>query len=362
MKASLRLLTTAILVASTTSVSAIAEAQKEGPRVDENGAIHVPAFVLPPSALASQEARDHIKEDVETSVKFNALLTQSPSIPEARKKLAELLAPKVEALVKMYPVNIAEETIGDVPVRVVTPKNKSVKPDRVLIHLHGGGFIFGWESGSIIESAPVAVEGGYRVVSVNYSKAPEARHPAGVKDVEKVYRELLKEYQPSQVGVYGCSAGGALTAQTAAWLPAHGLPQVGAVGIFGAGGVRFFNGDSAHLAPYLSGLGGPDRSKADPNKLFGGYFADADLDGPIVAPALHLDVLAKFPPTMIITGSRAMDMSPAIYTNSQLIKAGKNPLMIVGESLGHCYHSTVELPESQDANQAIVRFFNENLH
>ena len=49
------------------------------------------------------------------------------------------------------------------------------------------------------------------------------------------------------------SSGGALTAETAAWLPAHGLPQVGAVGIFGAGAVgifgagavRFGAGDSA---------------------------------------------------------------------------------------------------------------------
>jgi hypothetical protein len=30
------------------------------------------------------------------------------------------------------------------------------------------------------------------------------------------YRELLKRYKPKNIGIYGCSAGGALTAETAA--------------------------------------------------------------------------------------------------------------------------------------------------
>ena len=80
----------------------------------------------------------------------------------------------------------------------------------------------------MLESAPIASVGGYKVVSVNYRMAPEATHPPRVEDVATVYRELLKTYEPKHVGIYGCSAGGALTAQTAAWLPAHDLPQAGA--------------------------------------------------------------------------------------------------------------------------------------
>ena len=127
----------------------------------------------------------------------------------------------------------------------------AVYTTRVLINLHGGAFQTCWESCSMLESAPIASLSGYQVVSVNYRMAPEAAHPAAVEDVAKVYAELLKSHEAKHVGIYGCSAGGALTAQAAAWLPAHNLPQAGAIGIFGAGGVRFSAGDSAYFARKL---------------------------------------------------------------------------------------------------------------
>lgn len=364
MKATRFFLNTLILASAAASLQAIAADQPAGPVVvDEDGTVHVPAFVLPPSDLASPEARQHLKQDVEMAQKFGALLSKSPDIPKARKDLADLLAPRLASTLNKYPVKVSEELMGGVPVRVVTPEKKPTKPERVLIHLHGGGFIFGWETGSLTESAPIAAEGGYRIVSVNYRKAPEAKHPAAVEDIEKVYRELLKQYDPRKIGVFGCSAGGALTAQTAAWLPAHNLPQVGAIGIFGAGGVRFTSGDSNHVSPYLAGLSVPkvEPTKANARPPFGGYFSGANMDDAIISPALHPEVLKKFPPTMIITGTRAVDMSPAVYTNSQLINVGKNPLMIVAEGMGHCYYTTWELPESRDTYRAIVRFFDENL-
>lgn len=73
------------------------------------------------------------------------------------------------------------------------------------------------------------------------------------------------------------------------------------------------------------------------------------------------EVLAGFPPTLIITGTRATDMSPAVYTNSQLLKAGVRSTLIVGEAMGHCYIYQALLPEARDAYQAIVSFFREHL-
>lgn len=57
----------------------------------------------------------------------------------------------------------------------------------------------------------------------------------------------------------------------------------------------------------------------------------------------------------------AIDMSPAIYTNSQLLKAGVRSTLIVGEAMGHCYIYLPNLPEARDARDAIVAFFRENL-
>lgn len=77
-----------------------------------------------------------------------------------------------------------------------------------------------------------------------------------------VYRALLESYRPQDIGIFGFSAGGALTAQAAALFPMRGLPQPAGIGIFGAGAVRFMEGDSAHVAGYTDGAFPPPSPKS----------------------------------------------------------------------------------------------------
>jgi acetyl esterase/lipase len=283
-------------------------------------------------------------------------------IAVTRANLEKMLGPQVAMMRKAYPVDVVEQKVAGVPSRIVTPQGKPFDKDRVLINLHGGAFSMCADACALLESIPVASLGGYKVVSVNYRMAPEAQHPAALEDVEAVYRELLKTYKPEHIGIYGCSAGGALTAQSAAWLPAHGLHQPGAIGIFGAGAVRFETGDSAYVAGYIDGSFPPPPPPGQPRPdLTHGYFAKADPADPIISPALHPDLVAKFPPTLIITGTRAMDMSPAVFTNTQLLKAGVRSTLVVGEGMGHCFIYTPMLPEATDAYQVIIDFFRKNL-
>jgi acetyl esterase/lipase len=325
------------------------------PTFAEDGTVAVPAFALPPSELASAEARA-----------MQALRARLPGgapptdleIAAIRAGLEQMLAPQVEQMRQLYPVEISELEIAGVPTRVVTPPDGSFDDDIVLINLHGGAFSMCAGACALLESIPIAALGRFKVITVDYRMAPEFYHPAALEDVEVVYRALLENYVASRVGVFGCSAGGALTAQLAAWLPARGLPEPGAIGIFGAGGVRFVTGDSAWIAAFVDGSFPPPGVGGD---MTHGYFTHADMLGPVVSPALHPEVLADFPPALIITGTRAMDMSPAIVTNSALIKAGVPSTLIVGEGMGHCYIYQSNLPEARDAHQAIVDFFRRNL-
>jgi monoterpene epsilon-lactone hydrolase len=353
----------AVVAACVTSAamagSGYADEAPARPTFDQQGVVHVPSFELPPSELSSAEAQAFMRLRGKMT---HDLPTMEPDIAKSRKALDVMLASQVGQMLQAYPVEVAEATIAGVPARVVIPKDKRVDPQRVLINLHGGAFSTCWDSCSLLESAPIASQGGYKVVSINYRMAPEAMHPAAVEDVATVYRELLKTYTPKHIGIFGCSAGGALTGQVAAWLPAHGLPQAGAIGIFGAGAVRFGAGDSAYIAGYTDGSFPPPPRPGEPAiDMTRGYFAKSDMADPIISPALHPEVLKSFPPTLIITGTRAMDMSPAIYTNSQLLKAGRHATLIVGEAMGHCYLYSPQLPESRDAHAAIVHFFQENL-
>lgn len=348
----------ALLLALGTATAASGDAGGK-PGFNANGSVEVPAFNLPPSAylsaeaLAAQKARARMKDIIPPVM---------VDIATSRARLEVALAPQVARMREVYPVDVADAEIGGVRTRIVTPKGKPFDRKRVLINLHGGSFSVCAGVCALLESVPIAALGGYKVITVDYRMAPEHRHPAGVQDVAAVYRELLKTYKPKHIGIYGCSAGGALTAHAAAWLPANGLPQAGAIGIFGAGAVRFGAGDSAWIAAFIDGsFPAPARPGEPEMDMTRGYFAGTDMGDASVSPALHGDVIAKFPPTLVITGTRAMDMSPAIVTNSALLKAGVRSTLIVGEGMGHCYIYQPDLPESRDAHREIVDFFRETL-
>ena len=335
------------------------------PTFKEDGTVQVPAFELPPSNLASEE----IAQGLRMASKLKGITQTFPTdIAAVRKMMDGALAPMVAAMTSAYPTDMKEERIAGVPARVFTPKGKPFDRERVLINLHGGAFSQCFDSCSKLESMPIASVGGFKVISLDYRQAPEFKHPAAVEDVAAVYKELLKTYRPKQIGIYGCSAGGALSGQAAAWFARDKVPQPGAIGIFGAGAAPFRWGDSAYIAGYVDGNFPPPAPGAEPgknaaafDKLTFGYFAGADVKDPIISAALHKDVIARFPPTLVITGSRAMDMSPAIYTNSALLAAGVESTLIVGESLGHCYIYGAGLPESRDAYGIISRFFKKHL-
>jgi len=352
--------TAAASLALAAATTASGEDAAPRPTIAPDGVTHAPAFDLPPSSLASPQSANLLR--------LRGAMTPHPhpvfrTIEDERAQMERGLAPQVQASLDRFPVEIVEQTIAGVHVRVITPKGRAADPGRVLINLHGGAFMMCAKGCAIAESAPIAALGGFKVISIDYREAPEAAFPAANEDVARVYKELLRTYRPGRIGIYGCSAGGALSAEMAAWLPAHGLPQAGAIGVFGAGGLQGRRGDSAYFAGYLDpSFLPPSLSGEPPPRLtFETYFNGADVDGPIIAPARHPKVLARFPPTLIITSTRAPDMSPAIFTHSQLVKAGVPGDLIVGEGLGHCYIYNSDLPEARDADQAIADFFRRNL-
>lgn len=322
-----------------------------------DGTVHVPAFDLPPSTLISPEALAQQQKRAAMPAPMDYLA--GGTLEQRRAMLERMMAPQVEAMKAAFPVDIVEQRIAGVRTRIVTPRGGEADRGRILINLHGGGFSTCAEGCAMVESIPVASMGRFRVVTVDYRQGPENVFPAASQDVAAVYQELLKTYKPENIGIYGCSAGGTLTAEAVAWFNAHNIPQPAAIGIFGSGGVRFGAGDSAYVAGYIDGSFPPPGPGGATFPI--PYFAGVAMNDPLVSPAAYPEIAAKFPPTLIITGTRAMDMSPAIYTHNQLLKAGVRSNLIVGEGMGHCYIYQHNLPEARDALQQIVKFFDEHL-
>jgi acetyl esterase/lipase len=333
----------------------------------------MPAFAVPLSRYMSQQAK---RQFIEEALHPPAL-DSGPDVPIAkmRAQTDDYYRPLVERAEALYPVNMREQQIGGVRTQIVTPKNgvSARNAERVLINLHGGGFIVGAGLGGLAESIPVSGVGKFRVISVDYREAPEYHFPAASEDVASVYTELLKQYRAENIGIYGCSAGGILTAMAAAWLQKEKLPTPGAIGIVSAGAFGSFygppaepntwGGDSRFTGPPLIG-GAPlppngITSEKMPDAL--AYVGNTDLNDPLVSPGLSPQILAKFPPTLLIAGTRAYDMSAAVQTQRELTNSGVAADLHLWDGLGHCFLLDVNLPESQEAYGVITKFFDSHL-
>ena len=191
-------------------------------------------------------------------------------------------------------------------------------------------------------------------MSIDYRQGPNHTFPAASEDVANVYRALLKSYRPRQIGIYGCSAGGMLTAMSLAWFQRHDLPAPGAAGIFCASaGPR--GGDALYIAyPLGEGRMPPPGSSALSDA---GYFRGADPNDPMVSPIVSPEILARFPPTLLLTGTRDFAMSGALFTDNALTRAGVSTELHVWDGLFHGFFYNADIPESQDAFRMIARFF-----
>jgi len=350
----------ALCVAGMAQAQAQAQAPGRAVTVDDDGTVHVPAHVLPPSEYLSPEARQYLRDHLKPDP---ALLRGGGPDSGVPPLIAGYLARQKE----VFAVERSEITVGGVhaydyrPREGITARNR----DRVLINLHGGGFMGCWPGCAELESIPVAAMGRIRVIALDYRQGPKHVHPAASEDVAAAYRELLKTYRPENIGIYGCSAGGMLTGMSIAWFQTHGLPRPGAAGVLCAGltlSQTGFGGDSAY-GTIATGEGRtpPSPPAAASDQASMPYFAGTSAKDPLAAPASSPAVLAKFPPTLFVSATRGFDLSATVYSHSLLVKAGVEADLHVWEGLFHGFFYNVDVPESREVYDVVVKFFDRHL-
>jgi epsilon-lactone hydrolase len=331
---------------------------QEPPFVSLDASAHLRALTLPYSSFASPEAK----------VAYAQLFATHHHAPPADADIATRRAyydrfnsALARRAAEIYPVRIENRVFGGVKVEVITPKEgvAANERDRILINLHGGAFLWGEGSGGEIESIPIASVGRITVITIAYRQGPEYKFPAASEDVATVYRTLLKDHEAKKIGIYGCSAGGILTAEALAWLQKEHLPMPGAVGIFCASAGKF-GGDSVLLAPELAGqapLPGSTQGKLS----FTPYFSEVSLTDPLVLPMNSKQVMAHFPPTLLLAGSRDFAVSSVCQTDIELTKAGVKTELHIWDGLWHSFFNNPDLPESKEMYSIVMSFFDRNL-
>jgi acetyl esterase/lipase len=329
--------------------------------VKDDGTMTVPSFDLPMSVYASPESREYVVQQ------FRSPRANRISIEAARKIVdADFYGPKIEWLSRLYPGTSTRSVIAGVPVQTFVPRD-GIAPEnqhRVLVNLHGGGFIFGGGGpGGAAESIPIAGLGRIKVISLDYRLAPEHRFPAASEDVAAVYRELLKTFAADSIGIYGCSAGGTLAAQAVAWFQRERLPIPGAIGVFCASLHRSGEGDSSQIWPRMQSVQQVEPAALDPEKFNESrepYFSGVSPRDPLAVPAVSSDVLKVFPPTLFVTSSRATEMSGATQSHLELLELGVKSQLVIFDGMEHGF-IVYPIPEATRAHKLIVQFFMDSL-
>lgn len=120
-------------------------------------------------------------------------------------------------------VRIEERRLGGVPVELLSRTGNP--SDRVVLYIHGGGFVVGSVKTRRAFTGYVAGRLGYNVAAVEYRLAPEHPFPSAPEDCLSAYRALLGKYRPGNIVLLGESAGGCLALSLLLKIKAEGLPM-----------------------------------------------------------------------------------------------------------------------------------------
>ena len=274
-------------------------------------------------------------------LKANPLLEQ-PEIEAVRAGFEQMgtMFP-VSADVKCEPV-----TAGTVGAEWVTAPGAA--SDRVILHLHGGGYVIGSINTHRALAAGLSRAAKARVLLIGYRLAPEHPHPAAVEDATAAYRWLLAQgLSPKRIAIAGDSAGGGLTIATLVALRDAGekLPAAGVC-----------------LSPWvdLEGIGDSMTTKAelDPMVKKDGlvqlatlYLGGKHPRTPLAAP-LYAD-LSGLPPLLILVGTWETLLDDASRIAERARKAGVDVTYEPAEGMIHVWQ--LFAPMLDEGKQSIER-------
>jgi monoterpene epsilon-lactone hydrolase len=135
--------------------------------------------------------------------------------PLARRKPsvgAMRLAMEASALFQFMPWRVNLESFRlDNRLEAEWLRPRTAHPTRVMLYLHGGGYVLGSLNTHRSLVGSLALRCGLNVLTIDYRKAPDHPFPAALYDARRAYRWLLRQgYHPHDIVVAGDSAGGGL--------------------------------------------------------------------------------------------------------------------------------------------------------
>lgn len=287
-----------------------------------------------------------------------------PNDVDGWKKIRSYVPPQLKAIekdpeisrrnsetMKRYPSTTKRRIIAGVPVvEIAAPTWKD--NGKLLVYVHGGGYVTGGPDFGL--GGWVAGETGLKIISVDYTLAPEAKWGQITDQVVSVLHALEREgHSPKDIAVLGDSAGGGLAAGAVLKMRDRGFDMPGALVLWSPWADITETGDT-----YVT------LRRADPvldyklllKKAADAYANPKDQRNPYVSP-VYGDYSKGFPPTLIQGGTKEIFLSDFVREYRAIDSAGGIAVLDIYEGMPHVFQGIVfGTPETSQSMDKMKRF------
>jgi acetyl esterase/lipase len=261
-------------------------------------------------------------------------------------------------LLQKLGVSVSEMQVGGIQLLELRPPNYQ-DDGTLVIYVHGGGFVLGSAKSSAALAAMMAAATGKRMLSVDYTIAPQARWPQAIDQVTAVYQALLKQgHAAKSIGIVGESAGGNIAAASVLKLRDQGMELPAAMVLLSPGLDVTMRGDT------WTTLSAADPVLSDPVSLeaaFELYAPKADRTNPYISP-IYGDFSKGYPPLLLQAGTKEIVLSDSVRLHRALRAAGIEATLDLYEGMPHVFQGYMrDTPEQKASFEEQRRFWARHL-
>src|SRR5271168_4800921 len=286
------------------------------------------------------------------SEQLHKVIERIKSQPQNPSASLEQRRAGMERISERVPADVICEKVSAGGVNAEWIAAPEAAADRVILYLHGGGYVLGSIHTHRAMISRIARASNGRALAIDYRLAPEHPFPAAVEDATAAYKWLLAQgYKPGKIVIAGDSAGGGLTIALLLAIRDGGLPMpAGAVPISPWTDLEG-TGDSIGTRAAQDVMVTQDSLAASAKQYYGSH----DPKDPLVSP-VHAN-FRGLPPMLIHVGDAEILLDDATRVATRAKAAGVDVEIEVWDDMPHVWHVFAKiLPEGQQAIDKIGKF------